>query len=142
MAVSVLLKIKFRHTQVRVPKIGIPMSKTACINPCLHHMSKYNLILRTNQFIDVRCKKWGNLTIFLKSFALIFINQLGAKVHEYFSVMVSGNECKYCNLIESKKTVFRRFQDYFPIFAKRASCINYFRPALKRLAFNSSAITC
>ena len=30
----VLIKIKFGHTQISVPKIGIPMSKTACINPC------------------------------------------------------------------------------------------------------------
>ena len=34
MTVSGLLKIKFGHTHIRVPKIGIPMSKTACINPC------------------------------------------------------------------------------------------------------------
>ena len=26
---------------------------------------------------------------------------LGVKVHEYLSEMVSGNDCKYCNLIES-----------------------------------------
>ena len=36
MVVSVLLKIEFGHTQISVPKIGIPMSKTACINPCLY----------------------------------------------------------------------------------------------------------
>ena len=36
MIVSVLLKIKFRHTQIIVPKIGIPMLKTACINPWKH----------------------------------------------------------------------------------------------------------
>ena len=35
MVVSVLLKIKFGHAQISVPKIGIPMSKTACINPFL-----------------------------------------------------------------------------------------------------------
>ena len=34
MAVSVLLKIKFGYTQIGVPKISIPMSKTACINTC------------------------------------------------------------------------------------------------------------
>ena len=34
MLVSVLLKIKFGHTQISVPKIGIPMLKTACINLC------------------------------------------------------------------------------------------------------------
>ena len=33
MVVSVLLKIEFGPTQISVPKIGIPMSKTACINP-------------------------------------------------------------------------------------------------------------
>ena len=27
-----LIRIKFGHTQISVPKIGIPMSKTACIN--------------------------------------------------------------------------------------------------------------
>ena len=32
--VSVLFKIKFEHAQISVPKISIPMSKTACINPC------------------------------------------------------------------------------------------------------------
>ena len=31
--VSVLLKIKFGHAQISVSKIGIPMSKTTCINP-------------------------------------------------------------------------------------------------------------
>ena len=29
-----LIRIKFGHTQVSVPKICMPMSKTACINPC------------------------------------------------------------------------------------------------------------
>ena len=33
-AVSVLLKITFGHTQISLPKIGIPMLKTACISPC------------------------------------------------------------------------------------------------------------
>ena len=34
MVVSVLLKMKFGHTQISVPKIGIPMLKLGCINPC------------------------------------------------------------------------------------------------------------
>ena len=29
-----LIKINFGQTQISVPKIGIPMSKIACINPC------------------------------------------------------------------------------------------------------------
>ena len=51
----------------------------------------------------------------------------------------SGNDCKYCNVIESQKTVFERYQDYFAILRK-ACFLYYFRAALKRLAFNSSAI--
>ena len=31
--VSVLLKVRFGHVQISVPKIGTPMSKTTCINP-------------------------------------------------------------------------------------------------------------
>ena len=31
--VSVLLKIRFGHAQISMSKIGIPISKTACINP-------------------------------------------------------------------------------------------------------------
>ena len=30
--VSVLLKIRFGHAQISVPKVGIQMLKTACIN--------------------------------------------------------------------------------------------------------------
>ena len=33
MVVSIILKIKFWHTQISVPKIGVPMSKAVCINP-------------------------------------------------------------------------------------------------------------
>ena len=33
MLVSILLKIKFGHAQISVPKIGVPISKTACIDP-------------------------------------------------------------------------------------------------------------
>ena len=39
MVVSVLLRIKFGHAQISVPKIGIPMSKTASINPWYWHLS-------------------------------------------------------------------------------------------------------
>ena len=35
MVVLALPKIKFGHAQISVPKIGIPMSKTTCINPCM-----------------------------------------------------------------------------------------------------------
>ena len=34
MVALVLFKIKFGHAQISVPKIGISMSKTVCINPC------------------------------------------------------------------------------------------------------------
>ena len=63
---------------------------------------KHNFTLKTNQFIDVRCKKWGDLTIFSKSSTVIF-STIGAcaKVHKYLSVMASGNDYKYYNMIES-----------------------------------------
>ena len=56
---------------------------------------------------------------------------LGDKVQEYFCIMVSRNDCKYCNLIELYKTVFQRFQDYFPILHKMCF-LYYFRTALKK----------
>ena len=49
MIVSVLLEIKFGHAQISVPKIGLPMSKAACINPCkflfFHQMNFSELVL-------------------------------------------------------------------------------------------------
>ena len=39
--VSILLKIRFGHAQISVPKIGTLMSKTACINPCGHYESSF-----------------------------------------------------------------------------------------------------
>ena len=48
MVVSVLLKMRFGHAQISVPKIGIPMLKLGCINPwpqtsdgILMHYKKY-----------------------------------------------------------------------------------------------------
>ena len=46
MVLLVLLKTKFGHAQISVPKIGKPMSKTACINPWWHRFKeqgKYHL---------------------------------------------------------------------------------------------------
>ena len=44
MVVSVLLKIKFGHAQISVPKIGIPMPKTAYNNLCSYiHILIYYL---------------------------------------------------------------------------------------------------
>ena len=61
---------------------------------------------------------------------------LGAKVYEYFMVMVSGNNCKYCNVFASQKTVFLRFQNSHTAQIMRL----VFGAALKRLAYNASAI--
>ena len=43
--VSILLKISFGHAQISVPKIGVLMSKTVCINPwlCKHFMLHFML---------------------------------------------------------------------------------------------------
>ena len=35
LVVIILVKIEFGHTQISAPKIGKPIRKTACINPCL-----------------------------------------------------------------------------------------------------------
>ena len=40
MVISILLLIKFVPTQISVPKIGIRMSKTACINPWYYVIQK------------------------------------------------------------------------------------------------------
>ena len=59
--------------------------------------------------------------------------------------MVSGNNCKYYNVIKSQKTVFQdyfsSFQDYFSMLRK-ARFLYYFRAALKKLTLNLSAIMC
>ena len=39
LVVIILFKIEFGHTQISVPKIGTPMSKTASINPCVVYMN-------------------------------------------------------------------------------------------------------
>ena len=44
--VSDLLKIRFGPAQIRVPKIGIPISKTACINPCLYFVGAAGVEIR------------------------------------------------------------------------------------------------
>ena len=62
--------------------------------------------------------EWNNHFCAAPKGDFLLVNKCSAKIHEYFSVMVSGNDCKYCNLIESYKTVFLRFQDYFPILRK------------------------
>ena len=45
------------------------------------------------------------------------------QIFEYVNVTVSGNDCKYCNVIESYKTVFKCFKVIFPYYIKHASCI-------------------
>ena len=42
LVVIILFKMEFGHVQIGVPKIGEPMTKTACINPCklLHPQNK------------------------------------------------------------------------------------------------------
>ena len=47
MVVSVLLKIELEHTQISVPKIGIPMLKTASINSCQFDYSQNAFILNS-----------------------------------------------------------------------------------------------
>ena len=53
--VSVILTIEFGHTQISVPKIGIPMSETACINP-LQNLSNKNHYTFAKQIFQ--CSHW------------------------------------------------------------------------------------
>ena len=52
------------------------------------------------------------LKYFFEIFYSSLLLALGAKVHEYFSVMVSGHDSKY-----------KVFKIFFPHYAKRVSCI-------------------
>ena len=45
--------------------------------------------------------------------------------------MVSGNDCKYCNVLNHRKQFFKGF---------KISLAYYFRAALKGLALNSSVL--
>ena len=54
MVVLVLLKIKFGHIQISVPKIGISMSKTACINPCTEPQDWLKIDLNAAEIITVQ----------------------------------------------------------------------------------------
>ena len=54
MVVLVLLKIKFGRTQISVPKIGISMSKTACINPCKESQDWLKIDLNAAEIITVQ----------------------------------------------------------------------------------------
>ena len=62
-------------------------------------------------------KKTNFTGCYKKECTVIFIIASAWCQSSYFSVMGSGNNCKYCNVIESQKTVFQRFQDYFPILS-------------------------
>ena len=50
LVVIILFKMEFRHVQIGVPKIGKPMMKTACINPCklLHLQNKSKSLYEIN----------------------------------------------------------------------------------------------
>ena len=58
LAVIILFKIEFRHTQISVPKIGTPMHKTACIN---HYIVKTTHL---NYLLDFQYSRTNSLYIF------------------------------------------------------------------------------
>ena len=65
---SVLLKIGLGHTQISVPKIGMPMLKTACINPC-QQINKTNwcISLQKRKFQKTACMK---LKLLIQTFCI------------------------------------------------------------------------
>ena len=62
MAVSVLLKVEFGHAQIRVPKNGIPMSKTAWITKSMSVPTLYE-IYRKNRIHSI-CVKDSQVGIY------------------------------------------------------------------------------
>ena len=94
------------------------------VQSTLHHVSKHNFILKTNQFIDVRCKKWGDVTIFSKSSTVIFIT-ISAWCQSSWIFQCNGfrrwlNTATWLN---HRKQFFKGFKIIFPYRAKRVSCI-------------------
>ena len=53
MVVSVLLKIKFEHAKISMPKIGILMPKTACINPCPLTAWKIKIFKKWEKYLEI-----------------------------------------------------------------------------------------
>ena len=70
MVVSNLLKIRFGHAQISVPKISIPMSKTAQINPS--GQSRFLVVL--DFFFFFGYYPFGLVCLHTDIFIVIFIN--------------------------------------------------------------------
>ena len=89
----------------------------------LYHVLKHDVVLRTNQFIDVRCKKWGNFTIFSKSTVIFttinpwckFLNMSMWRFQE-----MTVNTATWLN---HRKQFFKCFKIILPYYIKHASCI-------------------
>ena len=67
---SILLKIRFGHTQINVHKIGLPMSRIVCINPC-HVKVKKNHKLWF--LVQLSCLHVSEAFFFFFCFIFIFI---------------------------------------------------------------------
>ena len=85
----------------------------------LHHVSKYGLTLQNNEFIDVRCKKWEDLTFFWN--LLVFIT--------------TSTSWQSLLIFQCLISIF----NYLPVLPN-VGFLYYFRAVLKRLTINSSAI--
>ena len=117
------------------------MSFNLYAHSSLHHVSKHDLILRINQFKDVRCKKWGDLTIVSKS-TVIFVT-ISAWCQSLWIFQCNGFR-NWLQILQPDRIIensFSKVSRYFPILRK-ACFLYYLRAALKKLAFNSSAIIC
>ena len=68
-------------------------------------MSKQNLILRINQFTDVRCKKWGDLIIFSKYSTLFWYKNKSLSFGK--KLRISKEQSQACCPAEHKNKVSR-----------------------------------
>ena len=97
---------------------------------------------KDQQLIDARCKKLGNFTIFSKFSTVIFITISAWR--QSFWIFQCNDLRKWPQMLERGSIIWNSFSKIsrlFPILRK-VCFLHYFRAALKRLAFNSSAITC
>ena len=89
----------------------------------LHHLSKHNLILRTDQFTDVRCKKQEALTIFSKSEVIFIIISACSQSSWIFQCNGFWKRLNTTTWLGDRNQFFKGFKIIFPYCGKRASCI-------------------
>ena len=107
-----------------------------------HHVSKHDVVLRTSQFRDVRCKTWEDLSIFSQSSTVIFIT-ISTWCQSLWIFQCNGFRKWLPTASWSKKTVKENsFSKGSRLFSHimQSILLVLLEGCFKRLAFPSSAI--